>query len=201
MAASGTLPQAALSRKHPIGKSGVLTLSGFGIKVRMQGGHLEVEDGIGPERRKIRLARVGHGLKRLVIIGSDGFVTLESLRWLADQKASFAMLERDGSVLATTGPVTSSDAKLRRAQALAHVSGAALRITRELIRQKLTGQEVVARNKLLDSTTADRIAAFAAELPRADDVASVRLIEAQAALAYWSAWRTLPINFPRNDLA
>ncbi len=201
MAASGTLPQQELSRKSPIGKSGVLTLSGYGIKVRMQCGHLEIEDGIGPERRRIRLARVGHGLTRLVVIGSDGFVTLESLRWLADQKASFVMLERDGSVLATTGPVSSSDAKLRRAQALAHVSGAALRITRELIRQKLLGQELVARNNLLDSTTAHRIARFAAELPKADDAASVRLIEAQAASAYWSAWRTLPINFPRNDLA
>src|SRR4051794_33376832 len=36
MAASGTLPQADFSRKSPIGRSGVLTLSGYGIKVRMQ---------------------------------------------------------------------------------------------------------------------------------------------------------------------
>src|ERR1700686_1583523 len=107
MVASGTLPQPNFSRKSAVGKSGVLALSGFGIKVRMQCGHLEIEDGIGPERRRIRLARVGHGLKRLVIIGSDGFISLEALRWLADQKASFAMLERDGSVLATTGPVSS----------------------------------------------------------------------------------------------
>ena len=75
MAASHNLPQHNLSRKSPIGKSGALTLFGFGIKVRMQSGHLEIEDGIGPERRKIRLARVGHRLKRLVLIGSDGFVT------------------------------------------------------------------------------------------------------------------------------
>src|ERR1700739_3626571 len=98
MAASGTLPQHVSSRKSPIGKSGVLTLFGYGIKVRMQCGHLEIEDGIGPERRKLRLARVGHSLQRLVIIGSDGFVSLEALRWLADQDASLVMLERDGRV-------------------------------------------------------------------------------------------------------
>jgi hypothetical protein len=46
-------------------------------------------------------------------------VSLAALRWLADQDAAFVMLDRDGSVLATTGPVRSSDAKLRRAQALA----------------------------------------------------------------------------------
>jgi hypothetical protein len=37
-------------------------------------------------------------------------------------------------------------------------------------------------------------------VPSADSIATVRLIEAQAALAYWTAWRTLPINFPRNDV-
>jgi CRISPR-associated endonuclease Cas1 len=127
-------------------------------------------------------------------------VSLAALRWLADQKASFVMLERDGSVLVTTGPVRPSDARLRRAQALAHSSGAALRIARELIRQKLVGQEQVAMGKLLDSSTGDAIAQFRAKLPTADSVGSIRLIEAQAAGAYWSSWRNLPIDFPRNDL-
>lgn len=97
-------------------------------------------------------------------------------------------------------PSTSSDAKLRRAQALAHSSGAALRITRELISRKLAGQEQVARDKLLDSTTADVIARFRAEVPTGDCVTTIRLIESQAARAYWSAWSTLPINFPKNQL-
>jgi CRISPR/Cas system-associated endonuclease Cas1 len=86
----------------------------------------------------------------LVAIGSDGFITLEGLRWLADQDAAFVMLERDGRVLATTGPVRPSDARLRRAQALAEHSGAALCIARELINRKLAGQERVVRDKLLD---------------------------------------------------
>ena len=46
------------------------------------------------------------------MIGSDGPITLAALRWLADQDASFVMLDPDGSVLATTGPVRPSDAKL-----------------------------------------------------------------------------------------
>ena len=200
MAASGTLPQENRSRKSPVDRSGVLTLSGFGISVRMQSGHLEIEDGIGPERRKIRLARVGHGLKRLVIIGSDGFVSLAALRWLADQDASFAMLERDGSVLAMTGPVRSSDARLRRAQALAHSSGTALRIARELIRRKIAAQEQVARHKLLDSSTAGRIAEFGAEVSTADSITTIRLIESQAARMYWSLWSALPVRFPKNVL-
>jgi CRISPR-associated endonuclease Cas1 len=200
MAATKTVSQLAQSHNSVTPRHGIVTLFGYGIKVRIDRGHLLLEDGIGPDRRQVRLPRVGHGLRRLVVIGSDGMVSLSAFRWLADQDASFVMLERDGSVLATTGPVRSSDAKLRRAQALAHHSGAALRITRELITQKLTGQEQVARNKLLDTATADTIARFRSELPAADSIPTIRLIESQAASAYWSAWRSLPINFPRNDL-
>jgi hypothetical protein len=47
---------------------------------------------------------VGHGLKRLVVIGSDGAVSFGDLCRLADQNAAFVILDRDGSELVTTGP-------------------------------------------------------------------------------------------------
>jgi len=178
---------------------GVITLFGYGITVRVDRGHLILDDGIGLARRHGRFARVGHKLRRLVVIGSDGMVSLAALRWLADQDAAFVMLERDGSVLATTGPVRSSDARLRRAQALAHQSGTASRITRELIGRKLAGQEHVVRNKLLDGKSADIIARFRNELGLAETPEAIRLLESRAGYAYWSAWRTLSINFPKND--
>ena len=37
-------------------------------------------------------------------------------------------------------------------------------------------------------------------MPTADSITTIRLIESQAARAYWSAWSTLPINFPKNDV-
>jgi CRISPR-associated endonuclease Cas1 len=51
----------------------------------------------------------------------------------------------------------------------------------------------------VDTSTADTIAGFKVELPKAESISSIRLIEAQAARAYWSAWNTLPIKFPKND--
>ncbi len=113
-----------------IPKHGVVTLFGYGTAVHVDRGHLILEDGIGHERRHGRFPRVGHG--------SDGMVSFAALRWLADQNASFVMLERDGSVLTTTGPVRSSDARLRRAQALADSSGTAIRLAVELIADKVT---------------------------------------------------------------
>ena len=133
MAASATVSQFPPSRNSLIPKHGVITLFGYGISVSVDRGHLVLKCGIGPERHEGRLPRVGHGLRRLVLIGSDGFISLPALRWLADQDAAFVMLERDGTVLAVTGPVHPSDARLRRAQALAHQSGIALKVARELI--------------------------------------------------------------------
>ena len=199
MTATSFLPQDCTSRKSPIGRHGVLTVSGFGIRIRMQAGHLEIEDGIGPERRTIRLAKIGHNLKRLVCISEDGFTTLAALKWISGVGASFLMLNRNGKVLFAISPNAPSDVRLRRAQAVAHTSGAALRISRELIDQKLAGQEQVARHKLLAAECAEKIHRYRSELAEADTIERVRLIESRAAAAYWLAWRTLPITFPRKD--
>jgi CRISPR/Cas system-associated endonuclease Cas1 len=145
------------SHKSAIGKSGVLTIHGFGVRVRMQSGHLQIEDGVADERRTVRLPRVGHGLRRLVCISEDGFFTLDALKWLADQRASLIMLDRSGKVSLVTGPTASSDARLRRAQALAHQTDAALKIMRELMRAKLNGQQQLVRSQLANATAADNV--------------------------------------------
>jgi CRISPR-associated endonuclease Cas1 len=139
-------------------------------------------------------------LKRLVVIGSDGIISFAALRWLADQNAAFVMLERDGSVLATTGPVRPSDARLRRAQALALNNGTALQIAVHLIDRKLAGQELVARERLRDATVADGIAKFRGSLRSVNSLEAVLGIEAKAASEYWSAWSKFPVQYPRSDL-
>src|SRR5437016_14521872 len=145
MAATKTVSQLTQSHNSLAPRHGVVALYGYGIQVRVDRGHLLVEDGIGADRRQAKLPRVGHGLKRLVVIGSDGMVSLAALRWLADQNASFLMLERDGKILLNTGPSHSSDARLRRAQGLALTNGVALKISRALISSKLDGQAMVMR--------------------------------------------------------
>jgi CRISPR-associated endonuclease Cas1 len=201
MAATQTVPeQPQLCNFIPIKpRHGVVTLFGYGVSVRVERGHLILEDGIGPVRRYGRFPKINHGLRRLIVIGSDGVVSFSALRWLADQDAAFAMLERNGSVLATTGPVRPSDSRLRRAQSLAHQTGAAVQIGRGLISQKLEGQERIVRDAFRDSALADKIAFVRSLLAKASTVEAIRQLESQAAQAYWSAWRSLPINFPTTD--
>jgi CRISPR-associated endonuclease Cas1 len=200
MAASSTVSQLPQFGNLVTPRHGVLTLYGYGITVCVNRGHLILKDGIGRERREARFPRVGHGLRRLIVIGTDGMISLAALRWLADQDAAFVMLDRDGSVLATTGPVSPSDARLRRAQSLAQESGAALQISRELIGQKLQGQEQIARDKLNDPQAAEIISLARAAIPSAQSIKAIRQLESRAAHAYWGAWNELAINFPKSDL-
>ena len=203
MAAHQNVSEVPLSGKslvQIVPQQGVLTVFGYGIRIQIERGHLTIEDGIAGDRRKARLARVGHGLRRLVLIGSDGFISLSALRWLADQDAAFVMLERNGTVLTTTGPVYPSDARLRRAQSMAIHSGLALTIARELIHRKLVGQERVARTKLCKEGTAEVIRQMIFALSHATTIEMVREVEARAANAYWLAWRELPIQFPSREL-
>jgi CRISPR-associated endonuclease Cas1 len=192
-------PQSAASSKLRL-RRGVVVLSGYGSSIRVDRGHLIVEDGIGNERYKGRFPRIGHGLERLVVVGADGVVSLSALRWLADQKASFVMLERDGRVLATTGPVRPSDVRLRRAQALAYQTDLAFRMSRELIDRKLGGQERIARESLQDHPTATVIKQFRSELAEVESIDAIRFIEARAAKAYWNAWRSVSITSLEKEL-
>src|ERR1700690_1491431 len=131
MAARKTVYQSAQTL-NSVPRHGVLTLVGYGIQVRVDKGHLVIQDGIGADRYNYRLPRVGHRLKRLVVVGSDGLISVTALRWLRDQDVGFSFLERNGKVLCVTGPVGSSDAKLRRAQAFAISNGVGLKICRGL---------------------------------------------------------------------
>jgi CRISPR-associated endonuclease Cas1 len=194
------VPLGSKSLVQIVPKQGVLTVFGYGIRIQIDRGHLTIGDGIAGDRRKARLARVGHGLRRLVLIGSDGFISLSALRWLADQDAAFVMLERDGSVLTTTGPVYPSDARLRRTQALAHYTGTAIQIARELVGRKLEAQEKLALGGLNNREAAETIGSMRKAIPSAETIEAIRLIEARGAYAYWGAWNNLPINFPRSDL-
>jgi CRISPR-associated endonuclease Cas1 len=203
MAATQTVPQYSHHGNFPTviaPRHGVVTLFGYGIRAQVERGHLILEDGIGPDRRKGRLPRVGHGLRRLVVIGADGMVSLAALRWLADQNAAFVMLDRIGKVLATTGPVHPSDARLRRAQSLAEDSGAALRIAIELIRQKLLAQERLVREQLQNAASAETICNQRHALMKTNSKEEIRRCEAHGALAYWSAWHELCVTYPKTDL-
>jgi CRISPR/Cas system-associated endonuclease Cas1 len=117
-----------------------------------------------------------------------------------EQDASFVMLERNGRVSCVTGPVKPSEAKLRRAQALAAGNGLGLEIARTLIDAKLKGQEHVLRERLDRQGAADVVSDFRNKLVSADTFDAIRIVEANAAASYFREWRDIPVTWPKADL-
>ncbi len=180
-------------------KNGILVLSGYGLRITVERGHLLVSDGIGESRRTGRFHRATSGLTRLVVLGHSGTVSLEAMRWLHDIRAAFVQLDADGQVIVASGPSGLDDARLRRAQALAESNGIGIAIARDLLDRKLAGQaEVLTRLPDTQQFIA-WIKQMRGELSHASTPKALLALEAQAANAYWSAWSTVGIQFARKD--
>ncbi len=184
----------ATVRRH-----GVVFLSGYGLKIRVDRGHLVVHDGIADQRRNQRFARVGSGLKRLVVLGQAGYVTLEALRWLREVGAAFLQLDSDGRLVALSASPGTDQPALRRAQALAADTPAGLAITQTLLREKVAGQTAVLAELGGADADGDGLTTVVRKLARAASLEEMLSLEASAALSYWEAWRELPVRYGRRD--
>lgn len=99
-----------------------------------------MHQGIGIDRETHRFSRATSGLRRLVVIGHTGFITLEALRWIRDIGASFAQIGRDGEIIAISSAERFHNTRLRRAQAMAADSELGLVAMRQLAVAKLEQQ-------------------------------------------------------------
>jgi CRISPR-associated endonuclease Cas1 len=182
---------------------GVLVLSGYGLSVRVWRGRLRVADGIGRARREAIVLRATGRLRRLVVLGHTGSVSLEAIRWLADVGAGFVQVDADGRVLAAFGPLGTDRPGLRRAQARALDTRAGLDIARRLIGDKIAAQaETLAAVESLAEVDAATLIALndaTARLRVATSRDEIRLAESAAAAAYWRAWSPVPVRWARHD--
>lgn len=187
------------SLPEPRVTNGVLTLSGYGLRIAVERGHLITEDGAGSGRRRGRFSRVGSGITRVVVVGHAGTVTLEALRWLHELGAAFVQIGPDGELIASGSPNSIRDTRVRRGQAIAMHSPDALQILRDLIAHKVSGQLRVL--DLIEGVKANRatVNEFHDRLQSAPSLEAIRFFESRAAAAYWQAWETIPVRFAKRD--
>ncbi len=183
-------------------REGTLVLWGCGVSVRVERRHLVVSDGVGVLRRTARYAKAPARLKRLVIIRETaGSVTLDAMEWLRDTGATLVVLGRDGRIHGTAGSRRLDDAKLRRAQAIAPVSGADLTITRYLLGLKVERQADVLRSLAhVDASFSEALCAMAERIRGAERIAVALEAEADAAAIYWATLGPSSLSFVTSDL-
>ena len=91
---------------------GVCVADGYGVKITVERGALEIHDGIGPSRRTRRFDRATHGLSRLVVANVTGAITFDALRFCEALGIGVLVLGPDDTTLLTSVPRATDDARL-----------------------------------------------------------------------------------------
>jgi CRISPR-associated endonuclease Cas1 len=177
----------------------VLTVSGYGVRIAVERGHLRIQDGIGDEQRIRRIPRVSPEVRRLVVLGHSGTVTLDALHWLREVGIAFVQIDRDARLIAVGGAQAPFDASVRRGQALAVSTDAGLEWVRETLSEKLRGQLAVLRRIPHTDAARQDIEDARAMLSSADTLDRARYAESRAAAAYWDAWTPVTIRFAERQ--
>lgn len=178
--------------------SGVITLAGFGSRINVSYNHLIVYSGKGGEEEfTASVSRIA-GLKRLVMVGRRGSVSLQALGWLHDTGAEFVVLDHADQMLAWSGQIGRSLPHLRRAQALAPWTAAGYEVTKFLLTQKIQRQGELLR-KLDNDAALDvlRIARVVSEATDGD-FEPLRKLESEAAARYWQVIQAVPVHFQKR---
>ncbi len=193
-----SIPTASHEATLSPSKAGVLALTGYGLSIAVDRGHLVVKDGIGRNRRAGRLSRATSNLKRLVILGHSGSISFDAIRWVQDIGAALIQIDRDSDLVIAVSAGGAGIPQLRRAQAIAPWTGISQTITANLLESKLLGQSKIARD--FDDFAASSIADIAKELNPTLSINDLRVFESRAASLYWSALANTPIQFARRDM-
>jgi CRISPR-associated endonuclease Cas1 len=182
--------------------SRVIVVDGHGVRISVNRGQLIIDDGIGQHRRQRRVPRAQRTVRRIVVLATDGMITLDATRWCADLRIALLQIERSGRILLLAGANGPDDPRLRRAQACADPTGTRLSIARDLLAQKLAGQAAVALHMLNSDETSAAIEDTAAKLPHTDTVPRLLEVEAAAAYSYFAAWSgQVAVTFANRDRA
>jgi len=177
----------------------ILILHGYGLRLAVNTGHFVAEDGLGATRRSYRVSRLDRKLKRVLILGHAGTISLDAIRWLNGVGVPLTHLDSDGRVFFVAAPSGAVIPALRRNQALAVETGLAGQLAEDLIRRKIQGQAQLLPRLPGGKEAVGMLEDVLGRLGAAKSLQELRVLEAVAARAYWTAWQDVPVRFDAKD--
>ncbi len=184
-------------------KSEPMILTGHGVYLGVSHGALLIRNGFTHYPNKRQQWRLFPGDRklpsRIILLDTDGSISLDVLEWLAARRIPLIMLNYQGEVKSYIAETGSADLKLREAQLAALNNDAGLKIATRLIQEKIRGCGDTIRS--LPKSPAQHSALMKLDVALQElsrpiaDVEALRLIEGRAALSYFTAWQSIPIRW------
>ncbi|AKH38459.1 MULTISPECIES: CRISPR-associated endonuclease Cas1 [Nitrosomonas] len=160
----------------------VITLAGNGCSLNVDKGQLVLRSGFSSSKvpdRERRLSRGVHAIRAIIVLNTTGNLSTAAIQWCSDQRIALYVLDRDANLTALTHPIIPHVISLRRLQYTVEP----IALAKVILQRKL---EACIKVK---PELAASFATFAASITEAKTLEALRLFEARAALAYWSAWK------------
>ena len=176
---------------------GIYILSGI-IDVRINRSQLQLGAGIFENVDTLRITKGMKKIRRLVLLGHSGSISLKALRWLHDVRAGIIQIDYDGSIILASAQSRLDLPSMRRSQALEAIRPVGLKLVKYLISRKITEQANLSRQMGKDDN-ADEIISILNKMETCRSISDVRVVESHAAAVYWNSWSTIPVLFARKD--
>jgi CRISP-associated protein Cas1 len=183
-----------------------LILTGHGVKLRVDRGALLVRNGFTHHPQTQEEWRLFPGdprmPSRIVLLDTSGYITLDVIQWISSQQVPLVLLNWKGEVTSVCGgDGTQSDPQLRQSQLAAQKNGLGLKISIQLITDKLrNSQETLFTLPAVNHEPARRrIANIIRRLDHSKDMAELRFYEARAAFTYFAQWQGLELNWKGSN--
>ena len=182
-----------------------LILSGHGMRLRINHGALEVQNGFThyPEPRESMRFFPGDRLmpSRVILLDGSGAITLDVLAWLGEQNIPLIQLDYRGDMVAMIGGNgIGHDPGLLQRQVIAadnprHSMALATWIVREKLRQSAVTLGSAVPNSAAREVALSHIEGDIARLsqPWIGSIAALLGVEGKCAQVYFDAWRDIPI--------
>lgn len=170
----------------------ILSLSGYGINVHVDGGKLVVKDGNTYEKdpQQHRFRRKMLNFDKMVIHGTTGNITIPAIRWLMKQKRDIAILDWNGRLVTAMSPVLANQGVIKLAQYEARKDPKKqTTIAKWLIKQKIEGSIRVfdwLKTHYKDFSYNPTIYKYLQDLEKAESVNAVIRIESIVSKLYWN---------------
>lgn len=183
-----------------------LILSGHGIGLRINHGALVVRNGFThyPQTREESRFFPGDWRQpsRIIVIDGDGSLTFDVLAWLAEQRIPLIQVDWRGHTRIVAGSNYAAEPRWVNVQRRVQSDPVqAMALSRWLITEKIARSAAALTEALPSSAaTRDALKEFAESTHEIErhpprNVNALRGIEGRAALAYFRAWRAIPLHW------
>ncbi len=184
-----------------------LILSGHSVTLRIENGALTIRNGFThyPQRQEIYRFFKGELSipERIIVLDGSGSVSFDVLSWLAEQGVSLIRIDWRGEVVCvasrsgySANPFRVQWQRETRADGIKRIEFAITKITQKIENSIGTLEKSIRRNGAWNKAMEMAYASLTTlDKGQFDSIIALRALEANAAAAYFRAWKGIPIKW------